>query len=324
MNISITNECNRRCDFCFQKEWYLSNDKIPKREMSLDNIQKILNLSKLRDRIGILGGEPLLYSDLDGLFNLFRNNNRHINILLTNFNVEDSKINILIDNLDIIDHILINCDYNINQEKQFKNNISKLPKDYLEYTLGTTLLFNEEYINKSLKRILSTLELLDRKDPMIRIAPMTPNYQNKYNIDNKFGEYILYFIDNILEKYPLATFNFDCQINNCEVSIDTIEYIYKNYRNIISYDLTSCEFYPPIDVLVDNSAIWCCSSKFININNIFDYNNTEEIYTALRVKYYKFMQEHFNKTDCTKCELLHRPCEGLCIAKIASYNDIQV
>ena len=321
MNISITNECNRRCDFCFQKEWYLSNDKVPKKEMSLDNIQKILNLSKSRDRIGILGGEPLLYSDLNGLFNLFRNNNRHINILLTNFNVENSKIDILINNLDIIEHILINCDYNNNQEKQFKDNIVKLPKDYLEYTLGTTLLFDKEYINKSLDRVLSTLKLLNRKDPMIRIAPMTPNYQHSYTINNNFGEHILYFIDSILEKYPEATFNFDCQINNCEIGIDTIEYIYKNYRNIISYDLTSCKFYPPIDILVDNSAIWCYSSKFININNIFDYNNTEEIYTALRIKHYKFMQEHFNKTKCVNCNYLHRPCEGLCVAKIANLNN---
>ena len=318
MNVSITNECNRRCDFCFQKEWYLSNDKIPKKEMSLDNIDSIIKWSGDHP-IGILGGEPLLYSKLEELFNLFRINNKLIDMIMTNFNVESSKINSLIYNLDIVDYILINCDYNNSQEEQFRNNISRLPSTYLNYTIGTTLLFNKEYINRSLRRILSTLRLLNREDPMIRIAPMTPNYQKGYTINNH-GEYILYFADSILKEYPKATFNFDCQINNCEIGIDTINKILKDYKDIIFYDLTACELHPPLDVLVDNSAIWCYSSKFIKVNNIFNYESPMALYLALRNQYNNLMREFFNKTNCMSCKLLDRPCEGLCISKIVNSN----
>ena len=71
MNLCLTNVCNRRCEYCFQKEWFLANSKSEIKEMSLENVEKIFTwLKDDKDTLKILGGEPLLYSKLDDFFEL--------------------------------------------------------------------------------------------------------------------------------------------------------------------------------------------------------------------------------------------------------------
>ena len=64
MNLSITNECNRRCEYCFQKSWYLANKKEDIKEMSLEDISRIIDM---------LGDEKtalfVIISDTDDTFN---------------------------------------------------------------------------------------------------------------------------------------------------------------------------------------------------------------------------------------------------------------
>ena len=78
MNLIITNQCNRRCEYCFQKDWFLSNSKEEIKEMDLDTIEKIFQWYK-GNELKVLGGEPLLYSNLNGFFDLAKKYNKNNN-----------------------------------------------------------------------------------------------------------------------------------------------------------------------------------------------------------------------------------------------------
>lgn len=66
MNISITNECNRRCQYCFQKDWYLPqkvNDHSLIKEMTVEQFEQVIlwymkSYIVRHDDIRLLGGEP--------------------------------------------------------------------------------------------------------------------------------------------------------------------------------------------------------------------------------------------------------------------------
>ena len=85
MNLSITNVCSRRCEYCFQKDWYLAKSADTIQEMSLENIERIINFAG-NEYINILGGEPLLHSKLEEIICLFKRYKIPIRIL-SNFNV---------------------------------------------------------------------------------------------------------------------------------------------------------------------------------------------------------------------------------------------
>ena len=317
MNISVTNECNRRCDFCFQKEWYLSNDKIPKQEMTLENIDKILKWASNIKRIKVFGGEPLLYSNLQGLFDVFKKNGRKIRFL-TNFNVSSEKIDIFFKNKETIDGMLVNCDYNDLQKEQFEENISRIPKDF-HLKIGTTLLPDKTYIDKSINRILNTIKILNRKTVRVRVAPMTPNHKIKYDYTHDSGKDVVYFMDKILEIYPTTLFGFDCAINECEVNHETIKLFMTKYKEKINFSTICCyKTNPPLDILVDNSAVWCSSSKFVKVDNIFNYKEPKILIDILKEKYNKYMQENFYKTKCCECPNFNTTCSGLCISKLVN------
>ena len=63
-NIMVNEACNLRCPYCFAEEFV---NKAP-REMSIENFKTALNFV-LRDmtnrQVGIIGGEPLLYTHID-------------------------------------------------------------------------------------------------------------------------------------------------------------------------------------------------------------------------------------------------------------------
>lgn len=72
MNISITNLCNRRCEYCFQRGWYLSNKAYHDRsvnEMNINVFKDIIRWVGSQSNISIMGGEPLMHSQIHEIMN---------------------------------------------------------------------------------------------------------------------------------------------------------------------------------------------------------------------------------------------------------------
>lgn len=314
MNLSITNECNRRCEYCFQKSWYLANKKENIKEMSLETIEKIINMTpEHMSHIKILGGEPLLYSNIFELFEIFKNHKKYITFI-SNITIDNNKFKTIVNNYnDVISSWLINTDYPEQHKKIFKNNLSLLKKCE-DISFSTTLLPNTNKIIQSANRILDLLELLNNKDNIsIRVSPMSPNHINKdfyeYSLD------IIKFIELIWSK-GLRTISFDCPLNSCEIHPELFNMFDRN-SNYIDYTNKQCSGCGAFDILVDNSVIYCSSTyNTIRLENIFDYDSIESAQRAMHLQWKKYWKNNKMNCEYKTCEYFNPAyCQGLCPAK---------
>ena len=318
MNLSLTNECNRRCNYCFQKNWYLADNKEDIKEMSLDTVERILDMMGEEEKvIKILGGEPLLYSKLEDFFELCIKKNKNVSVI-SNISIEHEKLKYILEKYygtenSVIQGWLINCDFSSSQESLFLKNFSLFSK-YTKFSLSTTLYPESKQIMKSAKRITKVLSILDNADDIsIRISPMAPNH-----IDNGFYDYsldILNFIQYVWDT-KIVSIEFDCPINACEIHPEVMKF-FDTHSNIIKYKTNRCSGCGAFDILVDNSVIYCSSTyNIIRLKNIFDYDSIAEAERAMSKEWKKYWDNtslHCSYKTCDKFNPAR--CVGLCPAK---------
>ena len=325
MNISLTNDCNRRCEFCFQKEWYLAKNKDEIKEMPLDMFEKAVDMAN-SDSVQVMGGEPLLYSKLPELFDLIRKKNKKISFL-TNFNVDSNIVkDIILPNFDVISHMLINNDYNAAQEETYMKNLELLREKALNddsnffVSFGTTLLPDSEKNKDNIRRMAKTIDFCKdiKTFNNVRIAPMTPNHIPMKSYD--FSLDILKFICALYEKRGDLSFEFDCTVNACELNPAVMKKFSDKNMNI-NYRVEPCSR-PIVDILVDGSAVWCCSAKWLKVDSFLDYECLEDLEKALLKKWRNYWTEHGQKCDYKNCGKLSPAfCNGMCVAKTYSVEN---
>lgn len=100
-NIFLTRKCNLKCSYCFASEYFNNIEE----EISIENFLKALSfIKRSSSQIGLIGGEPTLYSKFDEIIEILIKDKEIKNIYLyTNgLNIKNyeklkhSKIKILI------------------------------------------------------------------------------------------------------------------------------------------------------------------------------------------------------------------------------------
>jgi len=319
LNLSITNVCNRRCEYCFQKQWFLANSKEEIKEMDLENIESIMKWFEPKN-FKILGGEPLLYSDLDGFFKLAIKYEKVVTII-SNISIEHEKFKHIVDTYsnNPINGWLINTDYPDHQEKLFITNFKYLVENSnTGITLSTTLLPDKDKIRKSsdrLRKILKSCRLGDRPIK-IRVSPSEPNHIDSFNKHNfTLDAYDIWLrLNRIL---PNVSLKFDCPVNACELDYDT----YTNKNAKISFNTHKCYKNMPFDIMPDRSAIWCSSSNFIKIDDVLKYPSIKECKKELRRQYKEYWENNKLLCDYETCGK-YGECKGLCPAKNESLKQL--
>lgn len=308
-NLSITNECNRRCSYCFQSSWYLASDKDSIREMSLDNVEHILKMMYNIDHFQIMGGEPLLHSNILGILELIRSYGKTVT-MVSNITVSTELLHTILRYYsDVITSWLINVDYPDTQKILFLRNY-ELFSNVGGVTLSTTLVPNG--VTQSIERVKQVLNTLPAASPYIRISPYAPNHRDYKVYDFTMDIYI--FITAIWEKRKYFII-FDCSLNACEVH-PLLMHIFKEDNYYIKWNTQICGGWGALDIMVDGSVIYCSSAPFIKLNSIFEYDS---IYTARLMMFYQwndFVKNNPLKCGTTTCDKYSLGyCNGLCIAK---------
>ena len=318
MNLSITNECTRRCEYCFQKSWYLSKSKDDIKEMSLDTIEKIFEWMGEEKHTSIMGGEPLFHSKILDIFDLALKKEKTINVI-SNISCDYDLLKSILEtysNEKPITSWLINTDYPEHQKDLFLKNFS-LFHDNNTFSLSTTLLPDSKKIEESADRINELLDMLDdRSGVRIRISPMAPNHLSNYKIYD-YSLDALNFISKIWDK-GLCKVGFDCTVNACEINPVVFDALKKpEYKKYISkINTATCRGSGPFDILVDNSIIYCSSCNFIKLNNFMDYECLNDARDAMYSKWEHYWKSTQLSCDYKKCEHFNPAvCMGVCAAK---------
>ena len=329
VNLSITNACNRRCAYCFQKDWYLSkkanaftDESV--REMPLEEFEKLCTwVGKRNKTLKLLGGEPLLYSKLPELLDIAEKAKKKI-VFISNISVEEPLFDRIYDRLSCdkpnVVSFLINTDYPASQEEIFMRNLRLLCKTKLSLGFSTTLLPGQKEIEKSRIRIEKYAQVYKEVRGNIlgfhvRLAPLCPNPTNStgfhiYNFTQDLVEFV-----NSLAPTQILEYGFDCPVNLCELNSDFLDAC-RNMGVRFKIERCSPENGMPFDVLVDHSVIWCSSANFIRLNDWRDYTNYDTALVELSSRYYAWWREHGESEKCRACNK-HNPgfCSGFCIAK---------
>ena len=229
--VEITNFCNLHCSFC-------SKDILPKKEMTVDEFQIVID--KIKDYTNNIylhvKGEPLLHSKLDNILTICDNNDIKVSIT-TNGTLLSSKKDILL-----------------------KHHIKQI----------NVSLHSENGVNNYFNNVFNTCDLLSEKTTIIYRLWTLPSMkldEKSKRIVNKINEHY-HLNDEILNQI-----NVD---KNIKIS-DNI-YVDKDYEFVWSYvdkkkdySGTCLGTRSHIAVLSNGTIVPCCldSSGIINLGNIF-------------------------------------------------------
>tara|TARA_Y100000296_G_scaffold72341_1_gene88642 strand:- start:71 stop:622 length:552 start_codon:yes stop_codon:yes gene_type:complete len=127
-------------------------------------------------------------------------------------------------------------------------------------------------------------------------------------VNNKnYGHCIL----AIQEELPDSIITFDCQVPMCIWDFDPMEKLNKSNLSTLHQKCSTTT----LDTFHDGSVITCYPSPHIKVDNIFDFNNGEDLSLELRRQY---KEEERNRKDilevCKTCRFyLSNDCNSLCI-----------
>lgn len=330
MNVSVTNACNRRCAYCFQKGWYLSKkanafDDDSVIEMPVGEFETLCAWAKGVNVVKLMGGEPLLHSDVAGLITAARKKHKALTFI-SNISAEPERLEPVLKECakddSAVHSFLINTDYPASQEDVFKKNLAALCGTRASLAFSTTLLPGAGEIDKARRRIeeLAAIYRAVRATMegfRVRLAPFCPNPADSAAAAlYDFTDDIIAFVNSL---YPtgIAEYGFDCPVNLCEMRSDFVDACRKIGTQIRT-ERCSPEQGMPFDILVDHSVIWCSSANFLRLNDWRDYPDFHTAKAALSEQYYAWWRSHDEDIACRQCEK-HRPgyCAGFCIAKTA-------
>lgn len=270
--IEITNICNLNCSFC-------SKDNLPKKELSLQEFDTILN--KIRHYTNTIylhvKGEPLLHSKLEEILKITKKYNMKVNIT-TNGTLLKNKVNTL---------QKFNNIHQINISLHSENNLPNYFQDVFD---SCDILSN----NIS---IIYRIWLLDK----YKLNKLSTNIVDKiikyYNLDNSFLEKVINE-KNIKIK------------NNIYLDRDN-EFIWPdlNKQEINNNKGTCYGTRSHIAILVNGDVVPCCldSKGILKLGNIFENDLDDILNNKLFIELNNGFKNHEIKCNlCKNCNFRKR------------------
>lgn len=310
MNLITTSICNKNCSFCF------ASNKDKKEEIPLEEIKEIISKADERENIKLLGGEPTLYSELEGLLDFLLTVPNPATII-SNFLIykEETKelIKKFVEEKENVSFLL-----NVSEltEKQFEvvnENIKYITKEN-SISLGFTLDLKrkvKEY-KKTIKDFCSSSK---EKISSIRVSVPFPNFSNGNFEDRTFYLYKNYEYTDMIEelvRYGLTLDLFttiDCGLFPCMIRDKRQEdYLMQRVKGLE----LGCKG-GAFDIFSKKKASLCYPGNKIEV----DLEKHKELNSAfeellLKKKYQYALREKLPQ-ECLDCEHLNKKCHGPCL-----------
>ena len=293
-NIMVNEACNLRCPYCFAEEFVNINPK----EMSLEDFHKALAFvlsDESTGQVGIIGGEPLLYTHINEAMRIAINNPQTDIVMIYTNAVELERLD-----TDILEspkfRMLINCNSPEDMgEKAFEKMCDNLLRFKYEHSGSgrfrlSVNIYKPDFDYSYLIPLAQELEF-----DVIRLSisvPQKGDLKGKSPLEY-FREMKPVSIRFIGDMIRCGVFTgFDCNfIPACVFTDDEREglmgakevmfsalsdaYTEAFWERVIFCEINNCS--PVIDVLPDLKAIRCFGMSEHTKRNISDFRNIEEL-----------------------------------------------
>jgi hypothetical protein len=293
-NIMVNEACNLRCPYCFAEEFVNQNPK----EMSLGDFRTALDfvMSDRSDRqVGIIGGEPLLYTHIEEALSIALEDPRTDPVMLyTNaVNLERLPAEILESSKF---RMLVNCNSPLDMgEKAFekmRGNLLRFKNDHFgegrfrlsvniykpdfDYSYVIPLVQEMEFDVIRLSVSVPQKGELKVKSPLEYFRDMKPVAMSFVGDMIRCGV-ITGFDCNFLPGCVLTKEEHDGVLKAKEVFYSALHRNYSRtfWQRAILCELNNCT--PVIDVLLDLKAIRCFGLSEYTKRDIRDFKNIEEL-----------------------------------------------
>ena len=195
----VTDVCNLRCEYCFNKGNLKDNKTSSLGIMDLDYIEKLVVANTTVEKYDIMGGEPLLHPDFDKIVEILEKYDKKIG-LYTNGYLLDSRLKEGFSNLKVnISFQSINHENRMYKPiAEFSDGIKKIQS---KYPVKLVLLLNNENKSKVFE-IVKYIE--DQFEHIDKITIGAVRNEEDYWNDNfdyvvpfqEYGDIMQKFIDN--------------------------------------------------------------------------------------------------------------------------------
>lgn len=316
VNIFLTKKCNLKCPYCFASEFVNKENE----EITISNFNKVLDFIK-RDgtnTVGLLGGEPTIYSGFEEVLNILIADKKIENVVIFTNGLELHKYEKYWGNKKF--RFLVNCNspYDIShkQYENLKQNIKMLDKIAKHRFLLGINLYEMEMDYSFIFELLNSVNIHS-----LRFSISLPNDDKELTVDilEKVSRWkpllIRFFTDCIKNEISPI---YDCNsFPDCLFTVDDKRLLLKLAEiakkfNIGSPLTSSRTCVPVVDILPDLTAIRCLGLSKQTRINLEDFKNITNI-----KKYYLnnidlFARVSYCKQECDDCKIrLLEKC-GVC------------
>jgi len=230
VNIYLNYNCNLDCEYCYVRRGKCQELPETFKNIKYLNFEKIIYIKKILDetkkpyKIFLIGGEPLLYKEINKIIELFQDHEIFINTNLTDLKILNlDKLN---NNRNI--HFIISLHYPYIKNSDYRNNLLNNVKKIKDHSIYFVLNFHKNY-EKYLKYSYNFLDILNTLKIKFNLIINKLNFNdmdhiNDLEINKKdiFSSFDKKTIKHILKKYP----------NNVSYKVFLNKWIeYKNYIN---------------------------------------------------------------------------------------------
>lgn len=189
INLHFTDLCNFHCKHCFVKKrnCELSFHKL---KIVIDKIYKYFNDNKIKGRINLAGGEPLMSKNIDRIIEYITSKNIEVSIITNGYYLDDSfierhknqisTIGISVDSLDYDTNVLIGRYFKANtlSKEQLIHICSSIKKAGIKLKINTCL--SKLNIDENFNSFIN--EIKPDRYKILQMYCDDSNFENKNNM----------------------------------------------------------------------------------------------------------------------------------------------
>lgn len=324
MNIAITNICNRKCPFCYQREIMEKARKSKETEISLENFAYVLDFIKKsgEDKLHMVGGEPTLHRKFEDIMEMVGNDSsirqvvlftngqfkpqirerimRYANKILISISILEPKyerpegMRRLYDNLKVMSQegVLFDFSYVVS-EPDFD------PSFIFDYM--------DKYGVRSLRWALSF--------PVADGAAHIPKESLK-----KIGNAVIPMLKTLTSRGVRAYV--DCPLPYCIFSDEDMGYLSREAMSVINWGYCGLT----LEVNPDLTVKACPIQREVERVPLSFFRNMQEMERYFFAKMSVYKANHMLFKDCSDCRYYHNSrCQGGCLGySKPQYQDILI